>query len=563
MGSVRLEDGSTLIVGFDDTDIWGTFKPIDYDSATAQEIQDAMPKLPSLEHNGVCFVALPDQLKIGSFNVYPIYQTSLMVSSGDEYQIYKARLLKEPSLNEIIAKEELIFDSSRREDLLFVLRLTIETVEQVFRRYNENDYFTYIDKLSREELSKTERDRQLALFMSYMFSREDFTVPLKAALKTNEPSHFREILISKINHYGSQQVDTLGYDPITLQGKQDDQSELSAGIPIEACWFYELSLAILSGTRQMRDYVTPATYKGTVDALLKVTAKRSGPITDSQLDSLMMSQAKERILAKVNQTEIQMDIQRLVTSCRLTPQLVREVLAQQGSALIFDVVKYLIHRYTNDPNIYIFSKKLTVKGGYKGFTSLLETHYGVTFKQTRVRDALLWWNSLNVEHTGKNLPATRFLTLDSDPMRDEMYISYNKGITNPISDRLVPILNHPLGKNRARLLYTKLGLSLGSLIVDASDTYLSNGGERGSGIPFRKQEMDMLKELTGASRSRYIQAALEVFEEDGAIQLQDGFLKLGTSNKAAEAVILEGAKRSISARQRRNRQIAKKSGSSK
>ena len=598
MGSIKLEDGSQLGIGFDDTDIYGVFEPIDYESATVQEIQDARPKLPIIEHNGVRFVALPDRQRIGIFHIYPVKTTSLFVSSEGNYQTYAGRrdpkyklseseaeqqmlfpdVLEEDctevSLNECFIREKLIFDSSRLEDNIFVIKLMIQTVEEVFGRYSDNDYFAYIDQLSREELSKIERDRRLKIFMHYMSSRSDFTGPLKVALKANDVGHFKKVLVSKINHYGESQVEALNKGPIRYVPHLGDM-----GITIEAHWFHELALAMLSGTRHMRDYATPATYKGTMDAILKVRSsltdnqlttwtKRVVELSpDSQTDNQptpLQSEPTKTVLVETVKAHLEMDFEQLA-SWRLTPQQIRQVLTQQGSTHIFDVLKYLIHRYTSDPKIYLSSKKLTVAGGYKGFTSLLETHYGLTFKETRVTDALLWWDSLKVQHKCQSprLPPMRFLALDSSQRKAEMYITYMQGITDPISDRLVPILNHPLGQNRSRLLYSKLGLSLSSLIVEESDIYLSNGGERGNGIPFRKQEMDMLKKLTGASRSRYIHAALEVFEEDGAIQLQDGFLKLGTSNKAAEVVILEGAQRSISARQRRNRQIAKKSGSSK
>ena len=549
-----LNEGS-LSFGKDDFDPNGHIPPMPIEEMSNQEIYDALPHLPSLEHNGNRFVALPHREEVGTFNVYPIHLPYVITTEEERVLIYTVKKIDTLNGDHIVELDQLIIDTDKTEDFLFILKLTLLSVEKSYRSlYNHNDYLAYLTTWG---CDGPRLNKRTELFRNAVSRLAKATEPLRVALDKKGVDQFQKVLKSKVQSWTQSDEEEIDQKiTVTLERRAKELS-----IRVVADWFHELSDAILKSVEHMGDHVVYGTHRSTVDSLLKGFSS----------DSLLLSKLNElkelphcfdtdtepyESLAVTHKAELILDTRRL-NHWGLTPDKVKSVLSQQGNSYIFDTAKFLIKRYTGDPHLYE-SKTLTIPRGYKGFSEMLGEEYEQNMNESRVKEALMWWDALAIYQqlpSSGNVPPARFFAVEGRAQLNEMYIHYLKGITQPISDRLVPILDHPLGKKRSRLVFNKLGLGLASLLVEKSDTYLSNGGE---GVPFGKEDISYLQNIIGASRPRYVMRALEEFEDYQAIKLENGFLKLGAKNQESESVILEGARRSQRARERRRRRTNKK-----
>ena len=549
--------------GTNDLDLYGDFQPFDGRKMSSQELYDAIPHLPSLEHNGSRFVALPHREDVGTFNVYPVDHPYFIEAEDERVLIYRVKEIDPTDLeNQEVELDQLIIDTGKIEDFLFILKLTLLSVEQSYSRYTHNDYLAYLTTF---KCGGPRLNKQTELFRNAMSHLAESTEPLQKALEQQENlDRFYKVLTSKVESWTNSDEETINQEErerqaftITLEKKAAERT-----IRVVADWFHELSDAILRSVEHMGDHVIYGTHRSTVESLLRGFSSESLLLSKlSNLEELPNSFDEEgkqyESLATTKRAELILDTRRL-NHWGLTPDKVKSVLSQQGNSYIFDTEKFLIKRYTSDPHLYE-SKTLTVPRGYKGFSEMLGEEYKQNMNETRVKEALMWWDALAIyQHlpSSRNVPPARFFAIEGQAQLNEMYIHYLKGITQPISDRLVPILDHPLGKRRSRLIFNKLGLGLASLLVEKSDIYLSNGGE---GVPFGKEDISYLQNIIGASKTKYVTGALDEFEAYDAIKIEGGFLRLGAKNQESESVILEGAKQSQRARERRRRRTNKKS----
>jgi hypothetical protein len=510
-------------------------------------------RLPSLEYNGVHFVALPHLTKLGEFTVYPLDLPFSVFTQDGHVRVFSWDVTHNEDGEPIAAEQDqLLLDTKDMDARRFLLRLTILSVGSSYGRYNENDYLSYLVDL--EEYGQHKKiKRHATLLHNSMQQRQDFTSPLLKALSNDclDLSDFYDVMTSKLNYAFKDHEDT------TRFSEKDKQFETSTVVTttskhdelnVSAAWFHDILNAQAKATSHHRDFIHKATSRDTVSLTLLATR---GPLAQKSVDhrnleiaaavkSLQAGQTLQ--VAKIDTAELTIESERLIEHWGLTTNKIKEVLNQQHKAQIFDVAKYLINTYTSDPNTYLH-KQLVVDRGYKGFTELLNETYSTQFNEVKIKEALHWWDALRINHKKMNdLPPQQIFTLDSIPALNQLLIRYGAGITDHLNRRLVPILNHPEGKRRARVVYNKLGLALSSWLVEESHLYKSNGG---AGIPFGDSEINYLKDLVGASSRRIIINALGEFEEYGAIERNQGFIKLGRENKDQEGTIIEGVKRSM------------------
>tara|TARA_Y100000592_G_C5479627_1_gene324501 strand:+ start:1138 stop:2790 length:1653 start_codon:yes stop_codon:yes gene_type:complete len=245
----------------------------------------------------------------------------------------------------------------------------------------------------------------------------------------------------------------------------------------------------------------------------------------------------------------------------LSPKAVEFVLEQHDQALLIDVVKLLVAKYTESPLIQELCK-FDEPRRYAGLTDELSERYGITnnsITRQKVKaachflDALRWGPSFE-KHV-------KFFSFETGLReQDELTVSYMKGFTKPLqsAERIVPMINHPKGSTRSRATYNRQGLSLASWLVENSQLYLRH---EGSGIPLDERAIHRFMSQVGYSRKRSLNSVLSSFEDYGAIEINDGLIKLGEKNQAEERLILEGAHYSrqgrkggqISAKKRRDK----------
>lgn len=569
-----LEDGSTrhypdllTKAGFEDgfsfgaTNLdhyWQLNPKLKLSDKQGETYAEVCPKLPVLEYNGVPFVATTHQNKIGLFHVAPVGVPHLVKVLDNNYVIYKAEVETESNSNEVTAihEREVLLDTRDTTACRFMLKLTILTVESSYDRYTEDNFLGYLVDHNWEH----KKIRRLARIIHHWTkNRKEFTAPLLTTLNSDTLDQFYDLLTAKINFYYKEPADT---ERFTQEQKDQEQSTVSP-VPfvwlknclISADWYLDLlDSQISGGSLHQADYVHEATWEDNVSLMLQATqdpliswSEHGKQKQVSQQVSQVLEivrQGDELPLSRLHNSTLLIESKRLVEHWGLTTDKIKDILSQQGSAYIFDIAKHLICSYTSDPKIYT-DKRLIVDRGYKGFTERLSDEYSTKFNEVYVKESLLWWDSVRIRHGNINVPAQTIFTLDGRPSRDQLLINYGQAITDPASQRLVPILNHPQGKKQSRALWNKLGLALSSFLVDNSLVYQSNAGV---GVRFGTKEIDELKTLLNASQRRTIINALRAFEEDEAIERSDGFLKLGPKNTEQELTIFEGASKSLVAR---------------
>lgn len=562
---------------------WQLSHELKWSDKQGETYAEVCPKLPVLEYNGIPFVATTHQNKIGLFHVAPVGVPHLIKELDDSYVIYKAEVETNIDSNEVTAihEREVLLDTRDTTACRFMLKLTILTVESSYNRYTEDNFLGYLVDNEWEH----KKIRRLAKIIHHWTkNRKEFTEPLLTTLNSDTLDQFYDLLTAKINFYFKDTADT---ERFTQEEKDQEQSTVSPYIEpkvrigidnlgnpvlsrffktclIRADWYLDLlDSQISGGSLHQADYVHEATWKDNVSLMLQATldplvswSEHGKQKQISQQASQVLEtvqQGNELRLSTLSDSTLLIESKRLVEHWGLTTDKIKDILSQQGSAYIFDIAKHLICSYTSDPKIYT-DKRLVVDRGYKGFTERLSDEYSTKFNEVYVKESLLWWDSVRIRHGNINVPAQTIFTLDGRPSRDQLLINYGQAITDPASQRLVPILNHPQGKKQSRALWNKLGLALSSFLVDNSLVYQSNAGV---GVRFGNKEIDELKTLLNASQRRTIINALRAFEEDEAIERSDGFLKLGPKNTEQELTIFEGASKSLIARknaQKRTRQ---------
>ena len=528
-------------------------------------------RLPSLAYNGVHFVALPHLTTLGEFKVYPLDVPFKLVNQDGYIHVFSVVVTHNEDGEPISAKQDqLLLDTKDMDARRFLLKLTILSVGSSYGRYNENDYLSYL--VDQEEYGQHKKiKRHATLLYNSMQQRQDFTSPLLKALSNDghNLSDFYDVMTSKLNYALKDHEDTTQFT------EEDKQLEASTVVTttskhnelnVSAAWFHDILLVQAKATSHYRDFIDKASPRDTVSLTLLATrgslAQRNVDYRNLEIDAAVKSlQAGQALqVAKIDTAELTIESERLIEHWGLTTNKIKEVLKQQHKAQIFDVAKYLINTYTSDPNTYLH-KELVVDRGYKGFTELLNETYSTQFNEVKIKEALHWWDALRINHKKMNdLPPQQIFTLDSIPALNQLLIRYGAGITDHLNRRLVPILNHPEGVRRARVIYNKLGLALSSWLVEESHLYKSNGG---AGIPFGDSEINYLKDLIGVSSRRSIKQALEDFEEYGAIERSEGFIKLGRKNKDQDGTIIEGVKRSMKRSKDGRKRVKNKAGLNK
>ena len=536
---------------------WQLSHELKWSDKQGETYADVCPKLPVLEYNGVPFVATTHQNKIGLFYVAPVGVPHLVKKLDNNYVIYKADVENKSNSNEVkaIHEREVLLDTRDTVARKLMLKLTILTVESNYNRYTEDNFLGYLVDTNREH----KKIRRLARIIHHWTkNRKEFTEPLLIALNSDTLDQFYDVLTAKINYYLKESSDS---EQFTQDDKEQELSTVSLRpTVIRTClicadWYIDLlENQIDGGSLHQADYVHEATWETTVKHMIQSTqnpliswSEHGKQKQVSQQASQVLEtvqQGDELRLSKVSNSTLFIESKRLVEHWGLTTDKIKDILSQQGSAYIFDIAKHLICSYTSDPKIYT-EKRLIIDRGYKGFTERLSDEYSTKFNEVYVKESLLWWDSVRVRHGNINVPAQTIFTLDGRPSKDQLLINYGQAITNPASKRLVPILNHPQGKKQSRALWNKLGLALSSFLVDNSLVYQSNASV---GIRFGSKEIDDLKILLNASQRRTILRALDAFKEAEAIELSDGFLKLGSINTEQELTIFEGASKSLIAR---------------
>ena len=619
-----LEDGSTRYypdlltkAGFEDgfsfgatnlDQYWQLNQKLKLSDKQGETYAEVCPKLPVLEYNGVPFVATTHQNKIGLFHVAPVGVPHLVKVLDNNYVIYKAEVETESNSNEVTAihEREVLLDTRDTTACRFMLELTILTVESSYDRYTEDNFLGYLVDHGWEH----KKIRRLARITHHWTkNRKEFTEPLLTTLNSDTLDQFYDLLTAKINFYYKDTADT---ERFTQEQKDQEQSTVSPYIPqkrwigldnpvfshfkfrtclISADWYLDLlDSQITGGSKHQADYVHEAIYEDVNTMFLQSThnplvpwstrsyakkqkkkyddEKGNQHTNDSKLDAQVsqvlkdVEQQKDLKLSKTASSTLFIESKHLIHTVEhwgLTEDKIKDILSQQSSSSIFDIAKHLIASYTSDPKIYT-EKRLIIDRGYKGFTERLSDEYSTKFNEVHVKDALLWWDSVRIRHGNSNVPAQTIFTLDGRPSQDQLLINYGQAITNPVSKRLVPILNHPNGKNKARVVWNKLGLALSKMLVDESLIYKSSGG---AGIPFGNEQINILKSLVKTSERRTIINALKAFEDAEAIERSDGFLKLGPKNKDQESTILEGASLTQRAIKNARNRTKSKAGKSK
>lgn len=558
-----------------------------------ESFYEQCPRLPSLEYNGIKYITRPKNT-IGTFTIEALNIPYFFRADPctDAYFIYSANVERDEN-DDVYDAEigDLILDTRDPAVRKFILQLTILTIESSYGRYNENDYLAFMIDSSDQQHKKIKRHAEI--IHAQMTNRKEFTAPLFQSLNSESLDEFYSVLNAKLNHY---MIEHEAQDYFSEEDKVNEaytisivESDLPMEKDVSAVWFIDLLKAQIAGSKHQADYVYEATFKDTVKHFLQSTqnpqipwsvrdyskkkkrryddAKGNQHTSDSKLNA-QVSQVLEDVehqkdlqLSKTGNSTLFLDSTHLIHTVEhwgLTTDKIKDILSQQSSAYIFDIAKHLICSYTSDPKIYT-EKRLIIDRGYKGFTERLSDEYSTKFNEVYVKESLLWWDSVRIRHGNSNVPSQTIFTLDGRPSQDQLLINYGQAITNPASKRLVPILNHPEGRNKARVVWNKLGLALSSMLVDESLIYKSNGG---AGIPFGNEQINALKTLVNVSERRNIIKALDAFEKAEAIERNDGFLKLGSKNKDQELIILEGASlthRAIKNAQKRTKSKAGKS----
>lgn len=246
----------------------------------------------------------------------------------------------------------------------------------------------------------------------------------------------------------------------------------------------------------------------------------------------------------------------------LSPQAVEFVLRQHNQALIIDVVRLLVDKWTEDLLIQEV-KKFDEPRGYQGLVDELGERYDLSTDRKarqkvigacRFLDAVRWGPSFE-NHV-------KFFSFETGTRpQDELTVSYMKGFTKQLSsERLIPMIQVPKGQPRSRATNNRLGLCLAQWLVENSQMYLAH---RDLGIKLDEGAKKVLSKQVGYSRMHYLERALDSFEEESFIERIDGYVRLGEKNREEEALILEGARKVKRARIRGLRSAKKRNRNSR
>lgn len=238
----------------------------------------------------------------------------------------------------------------------------------------------------------------------------------------------------------------------------------------------------------------------------------------------------------------------------LSQKTVDRVLSQYDKAMALDVIRYLTKAYQRSDQVQR-EKELFIEGRYNGFARLLSEETQTSVNIQRLKDACTWLDGLRYGTGSTN--KVKFFTFEGLERKDELFAIYGKGFTSSISEsnRLVPILEHPMGGTNSRKYYLRLGFALAALFVDKSLEYYLSGGE---GITIDDELIRRLQNQVGYGRKSRFNEALRRFENEGAIIINNDRWKLGEQNTAGEAMILEGAALSDTNRERQKKMIQSK-----
>ena len=227
----------------------------------------------------------------------------------------------------------------------------------------------------------------------------------------------------------------------------------------------------------------------------------------------------------------------------LSPQTVELVLKQHNQALIIDVVRLLVDKWTEDLLIQEIGK-FDEPRGYQGLVDELGERYGLSVDRKARQKVIGACRFLDAVRWGPNFEShLKFFSFETGSRpQDELTVSYMKGFTKPLKDseRLIPMIQVPKGQPKSRAKINRLGLCLAQWLVENSQMYLAH---RDLGIKLDEGAKRVLFKQVGYSRMHYLERALDSFEEENFIERIDGYVRLGERNREEEALILEGARR--------------------
>ena len=416
---------------------------------------------------------------------------------------------------------------------------SIKTLKEQVDRYQPEDYRELItSQVSDEERHKIELGSKL------MKNEADIKVPayclrLEAALETGLDDFYSayRLLVDELCESRAKEFDEIPKEAfIELAVQQWKPPTERAGYAIltgllEASWLLIILEAMWQGDLTYSAYKTSVMRRSVPHMILDFSTSRIPEITTGLVNRYELTDT------------LWLDAQALAG---LTPNFVERILAQTNQAYVIDIMKLLISLWTEHPEIQR-SRRFNLKGRYLGLAEMLHERYGAA-KGGDARDTLVAaCHFLNGLRYGTSATSyANLVAIGGLESRGELIFTYLEGFVSPITDgeRLVPILDHPIGSTRSRAHYNRLGLSIGCLLVDESNTYYRSNGE---GVPLDNKRLKYLQERSGFSKRASLMKSLTAFEDYGAIEINRNALKLGAKNEAGERLIFDGEIKSLNA----------------
>ena len=482
-------------------------------------------------HNEECLTAnlwLGEEKEIGVFSVQNTHG-SIFLRLFPEYEIFA--ITPDMDLNNTDwANHKPSLRLSDMSDRARFMRLSIVAMREQSAHYNHSDYVNFL----MNELAEDERHK---LKVGAHLLKNDFDLKFEAmasslldALAVNM-SKFYERYLALLHEWDAgteHRFDVTEEKFIERSIRQwettDEDGEKSQTSLLHAYWIYPILRALWADLSEIA-YKIPFARKNVPEMILEVAA--------AQPTEVCFEAARYQF-----DNNIWLDLGGF-KNAGLSPNAVQRVLAQHDQAYLIDILKLLTTLYIERADIQITSR-LNIPRRYAGLTQMLSERYGTANNgesRAKVVDACRFLDAVRWGTDFEN--HRKLVSFEGLSRHDELVITYLQGFIKPIraGERLVPILEHPKGSTRNRAHYNRLGLALGCLLVDESHQYLSAAGW---GIPLNDNAYSRLQRDTGFSRRSKLSAALQAFEKDGAIEINDGIIRLGEKNRAGEKLILDG-----------------------
>ena len=350
------------------------------------------------------------------------------------------------------------------EDRELALRLSLLALREGVERYKPSDFHHIVSKLLDEDKSHRLETGAKRLKVELDRSFDAICVSLLRALDIGLDEFYDEYLkaMSNIdpNEAKAFEEDMLREDFIYDYSIKLDKSFsphiYPASTSLTANWINPIIHAIWH--KRVNGKWTPALHDNVSKTLIHVST--AAPIQLKENVDEQYQIGTELIDPRIGGRIVWLDTGRFQRA-GLSPQAVEFVLRQHNQALIIDVVRLLVDKWTEDLLIQEI-KKFDEPRGYQGLVDELGERYGLSVDRKarqkvigacRFLDAVRWGPSFE-NHL-------KFSSFETGPRpQDELTVSYMKGFTQQLSsERLIPMIQVPKGQPRSRATNNRLGLS--------------------------------------------------------------------------------------------------------